>query len=46
MLRGKIKTQCPKCGTRFEAPDIELNATAQSAPVKCPLCSHVFCPTA
>lgn len=38
MLRGFTKFRCPNCGHIFEAPDIEDNATARTAPMPCPLC--------
>ena len=44
MLRGSITVTCPNCGKSFTAPDIELNATTSSAPVKCPHCHQVVDP--
>lgn len=38
MLRGIRKFVCDDCGHEFKGLDIEWNATAASAPVKCPKC--------
>lgn len=38
MLRGITLFKCTECGKHFIAPDIELGATALSAPQKCPKC--------
>lgn len=38
MLRGIVTCKCACCGAEFRAPDIEWNATAKSAPVRCPKC--------
>ena len=38
MLRGIVTCKCAYCGAEFRAPDIEWNATAKSAPVRCPKC--------
>ena len=38
MVRGKTWFRCPCCGTKFEAPDIEDNATVFSMPMPCPKC--------
>ena len=44
MNRGKIMVTCPHCGKTFIAPDIELGATALSAPVHCPDCGQLVDP--
>ena len=41
MLRGMTLFKCTECGNRFIAPDIELGATALSAPQKCPKCGSM-----
>ena len=38
MLRGIYKYVCKDCGHKFYGADIELNATVESVPVKCPEC--------
>lgn len=38
MFRGIVKFKCESCGTIFEAPDIEDNATVKSYPQRCPKC--------
>ena len=40
MLRGIVTIKCPACGTVFQGPDIEWQASALSAPVHCPHCGH------
>ena len=44
MLRGIIRVTCPHCGKTFVAPDIELGATIESAPVTCPNCKQAVDP--
>jgi DNA-directed RNA polymerase subunit RPC12/RpoP len=41
MLKGMTLFKCTECGNRFIAPDIELGATALSAPQKCPKCGSM-----
>lgn len=41
MIRGMTLFKCTECGNRFIAPDIELGATALSAPQKCPKCGSM-----
>lgn len=38
MYRGMRKFVCDDCGHKFEGMDCEYQATAFSAPVKCPEC--------
>ncbi|MCC8177111.1 MAG: zinc ribbon domain-containing protein [Bacteroidales bacterium] len=38
MLRGITTFRCHECGHRFEAPDIEWQATALTTPQPCPRC--------
>ena len=38
MLKGMTLFKCTECGNRFIALDVELSATALSAPQKCPKC--------
>jgi len=38
MLRGTKQFKCERCGEVFTAPDMELNATASTAPQPCPKC--------
>ena len=38
MDRGIYKYVCKDCGHEFFGVDMELNCTAESAPVKCPKC--------
>ena len=38
MFRGMRKFVCDDCGHKFEGMDCEYQATAFSAPVKCPEC--------
>lgn len=45
MMRGYTWFRCPVCGTKFEAPDIELLATATTMPQHCPKC-HAESPAA
>lgn len=40
MLRGIVTCKCAYCGAEFNALDIEWNATAKSAPVRCPECGQ------
>ena len=40
MIRGIVTCRCAYCGAEFKAPDIEWNATAMSAPVRCPKCGQ------
>jgi DNA-directed RNA polymerase subunit RPC12/RpoP len=41
MYRGQTQFVCRACGMRFEAPDIEWNATIMSMPVPCPRCGNM-----
>lgn len=41
MYRGTRKYRCPHCGETFTAMDMELNATAASAPQRCPECGQM-----
>lgn len=41
MIHGLTLFKCTECGNRFIAPDIELGATALSAPQKCPKCGSM-----
>lgn len=46
MLRGIRTFVCDDCGYKFKGMDIEWNATAMSAPVRCPKCgSYHTAPT-
>ena len=38
MYRGIIKFVCNDCGNKFNATDIEWNATVYSVPQTCPKC--------
>lgn len=38
MIRGTITFICDNCHERFEALDIEYQASALSAPMQCPKC--------
>ena len=38
MLRGTATFVCKDCGHKFEAFDIEDNATVESMPMQCPKC--------
>lgn len=40
MIRGIVTCRCAYCGAEFKAPDIEWNATAMSALVRCPKCGQ------
>lgn len=41
MDRGLYKYVCKDCGHEFVGVDMELNCTAESAPVKCPKCGSL-----
>ena len=46
MLRGIRTFVCDDCGHEFKGMDMEWNATAASAPVRCPQCgSYHTAPT-
>ena len=38
---GVYKYKCSDCGHEFIGVDMELNCTAESAPVKCPKCGSL-----
>ena len=41
MLRGMTKFTCDNCGNKFTGMDCEWNATAFTAPVRCPECGSM-----
>ena len=43
MLRGFTKFKCPKCRETFVGPDMELGASAFTAPLPCPKCGCKEC---
>lgn len=41
MFRGMKTFYCLNCLKKFKGPDFEWNASAISAPVKCPYCGQM-----